>query len=376
VPLPASSMDPEMLMASISIPMWFPPRLIEGHTYLDAVFLSDANLEEAIDRGADELWVIWTVSEKSRWRAGFVGIYFGIIEVVANGNFRRILKRVERNNGQIAAGGHGEFGRPIALKILRAEVPIHYLVILSGDRVRECVERGVADARRWCLARGLPLKTPAAPTGPTDTTSLRFTEEMKGFVTLGETDPVAGATAGAAAGTNLMVHLTITLEGVRRFVADPEHLGSAVGYIECAALGGRLPVQSGTFNLFTDDGDPSVKRMRYRLMASDGDGAPITLSGYKLVRDDPGFDVWDDTSTLFTRVFRGHLELADEDAAEVVGAGVIHVYMLDFLHQLTTFEIGAGSPLEKAAVLAEFGQFFMGRLWDVYADRVLSSAPF
>ena len=187
---------------------------------------------------------------------------------------------------------------------------------------------------------------------------------------------MAGAAAGEAAGTRLMVHLTITLDGVRRFVADPDHLGSAVGYIECEALGGRLAVESGSFNLFTDDGDPSVKYMRYRLLASDATGAPITLSGYKLVRDDPGFDVWDDTSTLFTRVFRGHVELAEEATAEVLAAGVIHVWMLDFLHQLTTFEITAGSPLEKAAVLAEFGQFFMGRLWDVYADRVLSSAPF
>ena len=189
LPLPASRMDPEMLMASISIPMWFPPRRIDGHTYLDAVFISDGNLEEAIARGADELWVIWTVSEKSHWYAGFVGIYFGIIEVVANGNFRRIVKRVERNNAAIAAGGQGEFGRTIVLNILRAEVPIHYLVIFSRDRVRECVERGVADARRWCLQRGLPLRAPTAPTGEADTTSLRFTEEMKGFVTLGQTDP-------------------------------------------------------------------------------------------------------------------------------------------------------------------------------------------
>ncbi len=380
VPLPASEMDADMLMASISIPMWFPPAKLRGHTWLDAVFMSDSNLEEAIARGADEIWVIWTVSEKSEWRAGFVGIYFGIIEVVANGNFRRVVKRIERNNAAIAAGGQGEFGRHIELKILRAEVPVHYLLVISGDRVRECVNRGVDAARRWCLAAGIPLGAAGAPPDADDRTSLEFTEEMKGFITLGDTDPARGEQIGEAAGTRLMVHLTITLDGVRRFIGDPSHPGTAVGYVESAALGGRLPVERGSFNLFTDDGDPTVKYMRYRLMVRDPSGAPLTLSGRKVVRDDPGFDVWSDTSTLFTRVFRGFVEEAEEDAAdaalEILAAGIIHVHLLDFLHQLTTFGVTASSPLEQASLLAEFGQFFMGRLWDVYANRVLSSAPF
>src|SRR5918993_396885 len=149
VPVPPSEMDADMLMASISIPMWFKPHRRNGHILLDAVFLSDANIEEAIDRGADEIWVIWTVSEKSEWRTGFVGMYFDIIEIVANGNFRRVVKRIRRNNAEIAAGRVGEFGRHIELKVMRAEVPLQYLIVLSNGRVRNAVERGVADARRW-----------------------------------------------------------------------------------------------------------------------------------------------------------------------------------------------------------------------------------
>ncbi len=152
-------------MASISIPMWFPPVRRGGHTYLDAVFISDANLEEAIDRGADELWVIWTVSERSEWWAGFVGIYFGIIETVANGNFRRVLRRIERNNTEVAAGRSGEFGRHIEVKVLRAEVPRALprgAVRRPRARVRRARRRGRASvvyraghrAARPRLARG------------------------------------------------------------------------------------------------------------------------------------------------------------------------------------------------------------------------------
>ena len=75
--------------------------------------------------------------------------------------------------------------------------------------------------------------------------------------------------------------------------------------MKCEALGGELPVEKGVFNLFVDQGDPSLKRMLYRLFFRDGDGRPLTLSGFKVVEDDPGSDLWTDTTTLFTRILRG-----------------------------------------------------------------------
>ena len=91
----------------------------------------------------------------------------------------------------------------------------------------------------------------------------------------------------------------------------------AFGWVECDALGGRLAVERGVFNLFVDT-EPGVKHMLYRLFFRDGVGHPLTMTGYKLVRDDAGFDVWQDTTTLFTRVLRGHVEDFDEDGAELV----------------------------------------------------------
>ena len=63
-------MDEDRLISAVSLPMWFPPVEIDGAVYIDAVFATDANLEEAIDRGADELWIIWTVSRR---RSGATG---------------------------------------------------------------------------------------------------------------------------------------------------------------------------------------------------------------------------------------------------------------------------------------------------------------
>jgi cholesterol oxidase len=199
---------------------------------------------------------------------------------------------------------------------------------------------------------------------------------MKGYVAFGESNFDTGFREGRKEGNFLMFHLTIEVDGVGRFVSDPRREASAKGYVRCEPLGGELPVEKGIFNLFVDEGDPSRKRMLYRLFVRDGTGDPLTLSGFKVVEDDPGSDLWTDTTTLFTRVLRGHVEAEDERSAEVVASGIIKIYMLDFLKQLTTFQAEGPTPAERATALTRFGRLFLGDLWNVYARRILSSSPF
>src|SRR5262245_59109623 len=164
---PNSQMDEDKLVAAVSLPMWFPPVVINGDKYIDAVYITDANVEEAIRRGADEIWAIWTVSTRDEWRPGFVSQYFHIIETVADTNFFGIWNRIDKSNQDIAAGQPGEFGRTITLRLLQAEVPVHYLFNLERDRMTEAVNQGVAAARDWCHALGIPLQSPpATPTTP------------------------------------------------------------------------------------------------------------------------------------------------------------------------------------------------------------------
>lgn len=140
-------MTEDLLVACVSLPMWFPPVRLGGDTFIDAVYLTDANIEEAIRRGADELWVIWTVSDKDEWHPGFVATYFQIIETCAVGHYRAVLKRIEANNAAIAAGGCGEYGRRIEVRELKADGALHYLVDFSQDRLTETVNLGVQRAR-------------------------------------------------------------------------------------------------------------------------------------------------------------------------------------------------------------------------------------
>jgi cholesterol oxidase len=211
------------------------------------------------------------------------------------------------------------------------------------------------------------LSRTAPPPVPT---RVHFTEEMKGYVTFEETDYDSGFRRGKEAGNFLMFHLTITVDNVERFLADPQHEASAVGYVRCPALGEDMPVDKGAFNLFVDHEGRLDKRMIYRLYLNHEKEGPLTLSGFKVIQDDPGYDIWSDTTTLFTHLLRGHVEAEEEDAPEVLASGIIHIYHRDFLKQLTTIRVEGQTLAEGNKARLQFGQAFFGPLWDVYGSRV------
>jgi hypothetical protein len=200
------------------------------------------------------------------------------------------------------------------------------------------------------------------------TSSVRFTEEMLGHVTFGETDFARGAQPDRDGSGAFKFHLTIEVEDIESFAADPLRPATAVGYVECDALGGRLPVEQGWFNLFVDV-EPGVKHMLYRLWFRDGVGNPLTMTGFKLVKDDAGFDVWKDTTTLFTRVLQGNVAEGDDETAVVLASGIIVIRIRDFAKQLTTFRAGGPDARSKVGALAKFGLIFGQQLAEAYLHK-------
>ena len=215
----------------------------------------------------------------------------------------------------------------------------------------------------------MPEDAPAA-----ESTSVRFTEQMKGFVTLDAADPRAGYEAAKERDEAFMFELTVEAPDIDAFVADPTHAGTARGFVDADVLGGRVSVDRGFVNLFTGTGDGSKdRRMLYRLWLTPAGGSPITMVGVKEVHDDPGFDIWADTTTLFVQLLDGHVPPGDAgtesghlpaDDPRVKGAGILRILTLDFAKQLTTFRTdGPGG----AAAIARFGALFFGQVWGTYA---------
>jgi cholesterol oxidase len=238
-------------------------------------------------------------------------------------------------------------------------------IAAHADRMSSRILSSWAPRRRGNRSGPAPVRKTTAPkaalTAPTtvsrSASTLAFTEEMNGFFAFDENDPVTGERRGRARGQDLMFHLTITADDVDRFLTQPAHEARAEGWIEAPGLGGRLPVTRGTFNLFVPGDSPRSRRMDYRLFFTDGEGHPLTLSGRKEVRDDSVLDIWSD----------GHVDAAAEATAGVCGAGVVHIRIEDFAHQLTTVRTtGPG----QAQALLDFGHFFLGQLWDVYGRHL------
>lgn len=203
---------------------------------------------------------------------------------------------------------------------------------------------------------------------------VRFTEEMKGWVTFGERDYHTGHEHGRADRNDLMFHLTIETPDIAEFIADRRHEASATGWVDCHALGGRREA-TGKFNLFVPTDDPSESRMLYRLHFHDGVGRPLTLSGFKRIRNDPGIDLWPDTSTLYTSVFHGHVGADEEAGAELVCSGILRIHKLDFARQLTTFRARGATHTGQLRALVDFNRLFAGELLRIYkAEAVLTVA--
>lgn len=236
------------------------------------------------------------------------------------------------------------------------------------EEPREARSRVAQPANEPVLTEEFVAEEPLAPTAGSDPppTSLSFTEEMKGYVTFGESDYDRGYRAGKDAGTAFMFHLTIIAEDIDRFIADARHSARAEGWVESDAFGGQLPVTEGLFNLFVAGDSPSYKRMLYHLQFADGEQHPLTMSGFKEIHHDRGLDVWSETTTLFTRVLAGHVASDQGADGELVAGGIIHIHPLDFARQLTTFQT---NPSDQVEAIARFGNLFAGELWSVYGPE-------
>ena len=195
---------------------------------------------------------------------------------------------------------------------------------------------------------------------------IRFQETMAGGFTMGETDPEIGAKKGKQEGNILAMHANITIDDLPSFIADPEHSGTISGHIDYPELGVDIPSQSGKFNLFSPTEDVKTKYMIYQ-MGFTVAGNNYYLAGKKQVKDDPGFDIWKDTTTLFAYLHEGQ-----DTNGPVIGAGILSLDVLELMKLVSSMRAtNTDSIKDKADALLSFGRFFMGQLWDQYAAKIL-----
>jgi hypothetical protein len=193
------------------------------------------------------------------------------------------------------------------------------------------------------------------------TGGITFDETMAGWFALGPTTPEAGAAQGERASTRLAMHATVTVDDVARFIAVPEHPGGLKGVVDFQPLGLGLAAPTGLFQLFSPGPHEDSRRMVYELAFRAND-KPYYLAGEKRVHNNPGLDLWKDTTTLYTVLHEG-----GDGSGPIVGAGILTLGVRELLALMSTFKPINGGDL---STVAAFGRFFFGELWDVYAPHL------
>jgi predicted acylesterase/phospholipase RssA len=366
--IPQDRVDLDFLVAGMSLPIFMPPVRKGDVWYTDSVWLKDANLTEAVRRGAEELWVLWIINNTPEFKTGFFNQYVHMIEMSANGSLIDEFESINEINASIRQG-ETPFGhtRPIKLHLIKpsSELPLDPELYLKHITTAGLIDMGYAHAKQYLRevpAEGLPLQPETLMMTAQTKPGVSFRETMTGGFSLGETDPRSGEKKGDAAGTKLSLHCDIDIHDVYRFMEDPQHSTPIAARIDFAPLGMNIPAANAIFNLFRPGEDPKTKYFVYEA-GFEHDGESYYLAGKKRVHDDPGFDMWADITTLFTRLHK-----SKDDSGPVVGAGIIYIKREQLMGLIPTFRAtNTSSAAESLKVLADFGRFFMGEIWDSYS---------
>lgn len=231
----------------------------------------------------------------------------------------------------------------------------------------------------WAARKVSPLTPPtsvasAPPVNPP--IELRFEERMRGFIEPVAVSPAPRtkapppgarpttpaeferyANAGRANDRSLELILNARIPDVAEFAASPVHeirlSGTVVYTVAGAPRTFEVDADASSMTVMSRSLGGSVRTMYYRIVAPG-----LDLRGLKMIRDDAGFDSWEDTTRLFVR--------AAIDGEQM--RGIVRLSMEDFVNgMLPKFEAaGTDDEARLAWAVATFGGFFFSNLQRVY----------
>ncbi len=153
---------------------------------------------------------------------------------------------------------------------------------------------------------------------------LEFEETMSGWIGIGETEWVAGRIAGQQQNIPLHFDCKIVIEDLEEFIQLADHQARLEGTLTFPALGGPFSMENGSFRLFAVDPATGRRLMTYAFGFTTADGQRYFFYGEKHLQDDPGFDLTEDMTTLFTTIYAG-----PDATAPVYGAGQLFFDLKD-----------------------------------------------
>jgi uncharacterized protein (DUF362 family) len=185
---------------------------------------------------------------------------------------------------------------------------------------------------------------------------------MSGYLAEGVEDFKEGEKKGEEQGNSLFFDVVIEIESVSDFVKLSGQEAKMKGTVSYKPLGQHLPIQEGVFTLFKPDTASGTRQMAYSFWFTGNDGNDYSLYGYKVIHDDPGVDILEDMTRLFTRIYKGR-----QIKGVPIGSGILTFRLLDFPSMLASFEVtNTLSPITKLRTISAFVRFCYGEIRDTY----------
>lgn len=184
--IPHQSVTEDHLVAGISLPIFMPAVNIGGTWYTDAVWLKDANLTEAVKRGAEEIWLVWCIGNTREYLNGFFNQYVHMIEMSANGALVMELDWIKAQNEERVKNNI----TPVIVHLVEPEYPLpldpdFFLNKINADTL---INMGYADAMRYLQnKKALDMKDNARAIQMKSTgITLHFRQQFEGRATLND----------------------------------------------------------------------------------------------------------------------------------------------------------------------------------------------
>ncbi|NWF53199.1 MAG: hypothetical protein HXY45_00220, partial [Syntrophaceae bacterium] len=195
---------------------------------------------------------------------------------------------------------------------------------------------------------------------------LRFSEKMSGYLTEGEMDFKQGEKLGEEGNAPLSFEVTIHIDDVEDFTKLSGRKARLTGTISYPPLGEDLPIREGVFGLFRPDPATGKRNMTYSFGFTGKDGQDYFLHGYKVIYDDPKFDLMEDMTKLFTRIYRG-----SSTYGPLYGAGILRFRAQSFPSMLASFTVtNTSSLIAKFKAVSQFFSFCYGEVRDTYFKKI------
>ncbi|NJN27578.1 MAG: patatin-like phospholipase family protein [Cyclobacteriaceae bacterium] len=155
------------LIAGVSLPIVMPGLQIDGDWYSDAVWIKDANLIEAVQRGATELWLVWAIGNTPTYLPGALNQYVHMIEMSANGGLLEEYARIALiNEARTGVSKSMKQQKPVKLFVIKPKFPLPLDPDLFFGKIdaRSLINMGYADAKNTLAAmpeNGIPMDAAA-----------------------------------------------------------------------------------------------------------------------------------------------------------------------------------------------------------------------